>query len=370
MHSPTGGGGIPAPSPKARDMKLFFDEAELAHRPTQFMVAGRIIPAVENPDRALTLAASLSAMGLERTTPPDQGLAPIHAVHADHYTAFLRQAYEEFTALPVHGPEVWPNVHPYRSAGPDFARRDPPRATSIIGKAGWYVGDLACAIMAGTWTAAYAAAQSALAGADAVIAGAPAAFALCRPPGHHAYADRASGFCFLNNAAIAVERLRQRFQRVAVVDFDTHHGDGTQALFYTRADVLVCSSHTDPSIYYPFFVGYADERGAGAGEGFNMNLPLPAGADDAAFVAAVARMRDEVVAFGADALVISAGWDAHRDDPLSRLAVTTPAYARVGELLGGLRLPTLIVQEGGYSLPAVEEAAPTFMTAFRSASGA
>lgn len=347
-------------------MKLFFDEAVKTHVPTQFMVAGRIVTPVENPDRAQTLSRALVRGGLELRQPADSGLAPIHAVHAEHYVTFLREAYTEFAKLPERGPEVWPNVHPYRGAGPDFARRAAPPKMGIIGRAGWYVGDMACAIMSGTWGAAYASAQTAIAGADAILAGDRAAYALCRPPGHHAYADRASGFCFLNNAAIAAERLRTRFSRVAILDFDTHHGDGSQAIFYTRGDVLVCSSHTDPSVYYPYFVGYADERGAGAGEGLNVNVPLAPGSDDEAFLQAVAHMIAAIAKFAPEALIVSAGWDAHRDDPLSRLAVSTEGFVRAGEAIGSaLRLPTLIVQEGGYSLAAVEETAPRFVAAWR-----
>ena len=199
------------------------------------------------------------------------------------------------------------------------------------------MGDMSCATMEGTFRAAYASAQTAIAGAEEVLAGARAAFSLCRPPGHHAYADRCSGFCYLNNAAIAAEVLRRKFQRVAIIDFDTHHGDGTQAIFYDRADVFYGSVHTDPSAYYPHFAGYADETGAGAGEGANLNLPLPFGADDAAFIAANARLCEAVTAHRSEALVLSAGWDAHRDDPLSKLAVSTDAYARIGELYGKAR---------------------------------
>jgi acetoin utilization deacetylase AcuC-like enzyme len=348
-------------------MRIFFDDAQLAHTPTQFMARGRIVAPVENPDRAEALLAALAAIGFSRETPPDAGLAPIHAVHADHYVAFLETAFARFRALPGAGPEVLPNVHPYASAGPDFAARAKPRATGIIGLAGWYMGDMACAITPGTYQAAYASAQSATAATGAVLAGERAAFALCRPPGHHAYADRASGFCFFNQAAIAAEMLRGRVNRVAILDFDTHHGDGTQAIFYRRGDVLVASSHTDPADYYPYFVGYADETGAGEGEGCNLNLPLPEGSGDETFLAAVARLADEAASFGADALVVSAGWDAHAGDPLSRLNVTTDAYARAGAILGRLGLPSVILQEGGYSLAAVSEAAPAFLSAFSEA---
>jgi acetoin utilization deacetylase AcuC-like enzyme len=350
-------------------MNLFFDERQLLHRPTQFMVHGRIVAPVENPERAHILLRALEGSGLTRAPVPDAGLDPILAVHADHYVAFLREAYETFQTLPNAGPEVLPSIHPHVSAAPDFGPRGLPRPTGIVGRAGWYMGDMACAMTADTFTAAYASAQTAIAATAAVRDGAPAAVALCRPPGHHAYADRASGFCFLNNSAIAAAVLRTRFERVAVLDFDTHHGDGTQAIFYRSPDVFTASVHTDPSAYYPHFTGYADERGAGEGEGFNLNVPLPQGTGDDAFVAAVEGIIDAARAFGAGAIVVAAGWDAHKDDPLSRLAVTSRAYERLGTCFGRMGLPLVVVQEGGYSLAAVEEAAPLFVGSLRATMG-
>jgi acetoin utilization deacetylase AcuC-like enzyme len=347
-------------------MLYFFDETQLAHQPKQYMVHGRIVDPFENPNRAPRLMAALEKAGLQRTMPKDYGRDPILKVHADHYVAFLEQAYAEFQKLPNAGPEMLPNVHPFRGASDDFADRGPPRVTGIIGRAGWYMGDMSCATMQGTFAAAYASAQTAMAGAEDILSGAGASFALCRPPGHHAYRDRCSGFCYFNNAAVAAEALRGAFKRVAILDFDTHHGDGTQAIFYRRSDVFYGSVHTDPSAYYPHFAGYADERGAAAGEGANLNLPLIHGAGDAEFIAANQVLCDAATGASADALVLSAGWDAHRDDPLSKLDVSTEAYARIGELYGKLRLPTLIVQEGGYSLSAVEAASNAFMTGFRS----
>ena len=348
-------------------MKSFFSPRQLQHQPRQYMIHGRIVGAFETQARATTLLAALGEAGLVAQEPAAAGLAPIHAVHADHYVDFLRTAHAEFSALPDAGPEVLPNVHAYRGAEATLGPRGRPRPTGIIGRAGWYVGDLSAVITADTYEAAVVSAEAAVAAAQAVLDGERAAFALSRPPGHHAYADRASGFCFLNNAAIAAEVLRTRFARVAVLDFDTHHGDGTQAIFYQRADVFYGSVHTDPSAYYPHFAGYADERGAGAGEGFNLNLPLAFGADDAAFVEANQRLIDAARRFGAEALALSAGWDAHRLDPLSKLSVTTDAFARIGEMYARGGLPTVIVQEGGYSLPAIAEAARAFMMAFQAA---
>ena len=350
-------------------MKLFFSEAQLAHQPKQYMVHGRIVDPFENPSRAITLIDALAAVGLGRLEPADFGREPILSAHDGHYVTFLEGAYARFKELPNHGPEVLPNVHPYLGAGADLARRGPPRPTGIIGQAGWYVGDLSCAMMEGTYRAAYASAQTAIAGAQAVSAGEQAAFSLCRPPGHHAYADRASGFCYFNNAAIAAEVLRRTYQKVAIIDFDTHHGDGTQAIFYRRRDVFYGSVHTDPSAYYPHFAGYADETGAGDGEGANLNLPLAWGSGDEAFIDANERLCSAVERFQADALVLSAGWDAHEADPLSRLAVTTEGFRRIGEVWGKLRLPTVIVQEGGYSLEVIEDAAPAFVASFRDLAG-
>jgi len=345
-------------------MQVYFSDAQLSHDPQQFMVAGRLVSPVEIPERARRLAHRYRDMGLDIAAPCDTGLAPINAVHPTHYTDFLQSAYERFQALPAAGPEALPNVHPHVSAGPGYTAREKPRPTSVVGQVGWYMGDMACAIGPGTWTAALASAQTAVCAAQAVRDGAYHALALCRPPGHHAYADRASGFCFLNNAAIAVEVLRKTFARVAVLDFDTHHGDGTQAIFFRRGDVFVASCHTDPSEYYPFYAGYADETGFAEGDKANLNIPLAQGSGDEAFLDANRAMIVAALAFDPDVLVISAGWDAHRDDPLSRLAVSTSAYRQLGRLIGDLPLPVVLVQEGGYSLTAIETAAPLFVTEF------
>jgi acetoin utilization deacetylase AcuC-like enzyme len=348
-------------------MQLFFSDDQTLHVPQKFLMAGNVVAPVENPDRVLTLAQSLKATGLHQNDPGDHGMAAIRAVHDAGYLAFLENAHREWVALPNAGPEVWPNIHPWRGTGAGFTRKAPPADGGIVGKAGWYVGDMAAAIGEGTWRAAYASAQSAIAAANAVLTGHNAAYGLCRPPGHHAYADRACGFCFLNNAAIAAEILRKRHSRVAILDFDTHHGDGTQALFYARSDVFVGSCHTDPRAYYPFYSGFADETGMGDGIGANLNIPLKPGADDVTYVNACEQLAKAAIAWGADAIVLSAGWDAHHRDPLSKLMVTTAAFSAIGHIFGAMRLPTVLLQEGGYSLDAVGEAVPAFVHAFMQA---
>lgn len=348
-------------------MKLFCSDRQLAHQPRQYMVHGVIVGAFETSERATTLIRSLGEAGLSPIEPAAWGLGPILRVHADHYLDYLRDAHDEFMTLPSHGPEVLANVHSYRGADASFSARGKARPTGIIGRTGWYIGDLSAVLTADSHGSILVSAEAAISAAEAVRGGDNAAFALSRPPGHHAYVDRASGFCFLNNAAIAAEVLRQTFSRVAILDFDTHHGDGTQAIFYHRDDVFFGSVHTDPSNYYPHFSGYADERGAGRGEGHNLNLPLAPGSDDAAFIAANQRLIEEARSLDVEALVISAGWDAHRLDPLSKLAVTTEAYARIGEMYGRVGLPTVVVQEGGYSLQAIAEASRAFTSAFLNA---
>jgi acetoin utilization deacetylase AcuC-like enzyme len=348
-------------------MQLFFSPDQLLHVPQKFLMAGHVVAPVENPDRVVRLAERLTLAGLRKIDPGDHGMAAIRAVHDADFLTFLETAHAEWMKLPNAGPEVWPNIHPWRGVGAGYVREAPPSNGGIIGKAGWYVGDMAAAIGAGTWHAAYASAQSAIAAANAVLTGHDAAYGLCRPPGHHAYVDRACGFCFLNNAGIAAEILHKSHDRVAILDFDTHHGDGTQALFYARGDVFVGSCHTDPTAYYPFYSGFADEIGMGQGEGANLNIPLSIGSDDAAYIVACTKLAEAAMSWGAKAIVLSAGWDAHHRDPLSKLTVTTAAFNAIGRIFGAMKLPTVILQEGGYSLDAAGEAAPGFIRAFMQA---
>ncbi len=203
-----------------------------------------------------------------------------------------------------------------------------------------------------------------------MLGGAASAYALCRPPGHHAFADLAGGFCFMNNTAIAAERCVRAGRRVAILDVDLHHGNGTQGIFYARGDVLCVSIHADPARYYPFFWGHAHERGEGAGLGANLNLPIPRGTGDDGFLEALGPGLARIRSFAADLLVVALGLDAYEGDPFGGLAVTTPGFARIAEAAAGLGLPTIIVQEGGYLCPELGDNLERFLGAFAAAHGA
>jgi acetoin utilization deacetylase AcuC-like enzyme len=203
----------------------------------------------------------------------------------------------------------------------------------------------------GTWPAVYASAQTAIHGADRLSGASGPVYALCRPPGHHAYPDLMTGVCFLNNAAIAAHRLTKKYGKVALVDIDVHHGNGTQFIFYDRADVLFCSIHIDPSLSAPYYAGHADEIGEGAGRGLNFNQPLPWATQDSVWLDAVEAALAKVREFAAGAVVISLGFDASEHDPIATFKITNDGFAQAGQKFATLNLPTLLVQEGGYLNP-------------------
>lgn len=345
-------------------MRAFFHPGQRGHDPQQFMRAGRIAAPKDVPARVDLLLAGLERKGIVPQGPAALAPGALEAVHPEAYLTFLATAYARWQKLPDPGPEVLPNVFPYWNAHPEAPRRPPCPSDHVIAQAGYYLGDLAVPIGAGTWEAVQASAASAVAAANAVMSGEDTAYALCRPSGHHARADRASGFCYVNNAAVAAECLRKAFDRVAVIDVDAHHGDGTQTIFYARDDVLTVSIHADPAAYYPFFTGYAHERGVDAGEGCNLNLLLAPGAGDAEITAATRSAVRAAMDFGAKALVVALGFDSHADDPIGVLKVSTRGFRAVGETLGALGLPTVIVQEGGYALPVLGDCLAEFLTDF------
>jgi acetoin utilization deacetylase AcuC-like enzyme len=225
---------------------------------------------------------------------------------------------------------------------------------SIDGRLGYYAIDAGTPIVAGTWEAVRLSAQVALTGQKLIAAGERAAFALCRPPGHHSGHDFYGGYCYLNNAAIAAQAFRASgARRVAILDVDYHHGNGTQEIFYRRPDVLTLSIHADPSQEFPYFIGYADEIGEGPGEGYHANLPLPWGAAWREYSAALDAAIRRTLQYKADALVVSLGLDTFEGDPISRFKLRSEDYPRLGAKIAGLDLPTLFVMEGGYAVEAL-----------------
>ena len=326
-------------------MKLFHSPAHARHAPLFFLQRGTVRPNYEIPARAEALLAAGRAMGMEVITPPPASVAALAAVHDHAYLEYLCDGHRAWSEQPEPGPEIVANIHP----APEMLAQGGRLGGGIIGRAGWFSADTACPIGEGTWEAAVAAAGCALAAVDEAAAGRHA-YALCRPPGHHAYAARAGGHCYINNAALAAEHLRRRgAARVAVLDIDSHHGNGTQGIFWARGDVFFASVHGDPDYYYPWYIGRAHERGAGAGEGANLNMPLARGSGDAAWLAAIEAGLEAIRAFRPEALVISLGFDASETEPLGFLAVTAEGFARAGERIGALGVPAAIVQEGGYN---------------------
>jgi len=247
-------------------VNVVFSDSHTRHDPQFFLVRGRVGKSAERPKRASILLEAAKRAGLEAVRAADQPDGPIRRVHTLDYLRFLEDASSQWQLLAGASSEVTANVHPNRYPA-TYPR-------SVVGRAGWHMADAACPLGPHTYKASRASANVAMHAATIVASGARDAYALCRPPGHHAYPDMAGGFCFLNNSAIAAEQLREHVERVAILDIDVHHGNGTQAIFYTRNDVLTLSVHADPIEYYPFYWGHGHERGAGVGEGHNLNLPL------------------------------------------------------------------------------------------------
>ena len=337
-------------------MQVVFSEAQLSHDPQRFLVRGEWHGCPEKPERAHVLRQAAAKAGHAVMAPADFGAEPREAVHSRAYLNFLESAHERWLALAEAAPEVIPNVHP--------DRRHAYYPDSVVGQAGFHMADTACPIGAMTWPAAVASANSAVQATELVLAGAPVAYALCWPPGHHAFADMAGGFCYLNNTAIAAAWAGRRHERVAVLDIDLHHGNGTQGIFYDRADVLTVSLHADPRVFYPYFWGHAEELGDGVGKGFNLNLPLALGTGDAGYLPVLDQGLAAIRAYAPGLLVVALGLDAAGSDPLAGLSISTAGFAEIAKRIAALRLPTILSQEGGYLSDELGRNLVTFLSGF------
>jgi acetoin utilization deacetylase AcuC-like enzyme len=324
-------------------MKVFYCESQRGHDPASFVVHGRALPYTEQPARADVLHGAALAAGCVACVPDDFGLGSVEPVHSPRYIAFLRDGLDAWRrATGVAGPMV-PSFHPFGETAvyPE----------SMVGRCGFHMADTTAPIADGSWRAILRSAHTAHHAARAVLAGDAVTYALCRPPGHHAERERAGGFCYVNNVAVAVEQLRTRLRRIAVIDVDVHHGNGQQSLYYADPDVLTVSLHVDPAVAYPFFSGGEGERGAGSALGRNRNIPLPKGTSDDTYLAALDTACAEIARFAPEALVVALGLDASKHDPFAYFQITEQGFARIGARLAKLKLPTVLVQEGGYLAP-------------------
>ena len=331
-------------------MKTVYSPAHRRHAPKEEFEAGKLSPAVEIPERAERVRVRVEASGLGPIVAPAEfGMEPILRVHDAGLVGFLGEAHAEWTKR--YGPDAPDAI---ASAWPVRGMRER-RQGDVESRLGTFVSDTATPIAKGTWDAARAAVDTALTAAKLIREGERAAFALTRPPGHHASADVFGGYCYLNNIAIAAQWLTDFGLRPAILDVDYHHGNGTQAIFYARPDVLFCSLHADPDFAFPHFTGFDDERGAGPGEGANVNLALPWGTQWDSYSVALARALESVRTFGPDVLLVSLGLDTFERDPISDFRLKTQDYLRMGENIAGLAKPTLFVFEGGYDLESLAE---------------
>ncbi|MEM7072420.1 MAG: histone deacetylase family protein [Pseudomonadota bacterium] len=326
-------------------LSIYSDRHKLRDAQTE-LDGGRLITPFECPIRAETVLARVKQVKLGPVTHPQPfGLEPILRVHDKAYVTFMQRIWHDWVKAGHQG-EAIPNIWPSRRAGRLKIPHD------VQGQLGYYAMAGETAISNGTWEAACSAVDVAMTGVSALVEdNARAAFAMCRPPGHHAGSDVFGGYCFFNNAAIAAQALLDRGAgRVAILDVDFHHGNGTQQIFYNRDDVLFLSIHGDPADAFPHFLGFQDEIGTGKGEGMNANYPLPSGTDFDRWRDALASAMARIHHYSPDALVVSLGVDTFKDDPISFFKLESDDFKRYGAMIAEFKGPVLFVMEGGYAV--------------------
>jgi acetoin utilization deacetylase AcuC-like enzyme len=340
-------------------MITVFSPDHWLHQSPGELLYSEFVPAFEKPERAELIRARVEEVGLGPVRPPEVfPLEAITGVHAPGMVNLLMNAHAEWVAMGREG-AAYPYTWAARGMRTDRVPKD------LDGRLGFYSFDCGTPVTATSWQAMKVSADVALTGAVLISGGERAAFALCRPPGHHAGSDHFGGYCFLNNAALAAQKLRDDgAARVAILDVDYHHGNGTQQIFYRRGDVLVVNIHADPDQEYPYFLGFADETGVAAGEGLNVNLPLPWGTEWPAWSAALEAGLRRIAAFGADAVVVSLGVDTYKNDPISKFRLDHEHFTAMGRIIAGANIPTLFVMEGGYAVAEIGVNAVNVLTGF------
>jgi acetoin utilization deacetylase AcuC-like enzyme len=339
-------------------LTVYSDDHRLHHGKAE-LEGGKLVPCYEMPRRADLVLARVREQGLGEVVEPESfGLEPVLKVHEAGFVAFLQDAWQRWTAT-GRDFDALPFTWPVRGMRTDRVPE------SIDGQLAYYSFDAGTPITAGTWQAVARSVDVALTGQRRVAAGARAAFSLCRPPGHHAAAGYYGGYCFLNNAAIAAQAFRDEgAERVAILDVDYHHGNGTQSIFYARGDVLFASLHGHPLDEYPFFLGYEDETGEGPGEGCNANYPLRWGTGFDRWSEALEAACRRIADWGAEVVVVSLGVDTYKDDPISRFRLEQDDYPAIGRRIAALGLPTHFVMEGGYAVEEIGINAVGVLTGF------
>jgi len=321
-----------------------YSPVQRTHRPIYVLKGGERSASFDVPERVDSILSAINEQELGPVIAPDDaGLEPIRAVHDTGMIEYLMTAYERQNAEAGVSTPVFPTFFP-----PSGQRRHP---GCFEGQKGFYCTNTGVPIDKHTWKAALGSANCAIAGARHTQSGESRVYALCHPSGHHAGPDFFGGYCYLNNAAIAAQVLRENGERVAILDIDYHHGNGTQAIFYAEPNVWYGSLHIDPGTDYPFFAGYADEVGIGAGEGANWNVPLPPGTSQGRYLSALETLFVRLTAFYPEWIIVSAGFDTYIGDPIGTFQLTTAGFNKVGRRIRTLNVPTLVVQEGGYCVP-------------------
>ncbi len=345
-------------------MITFFSDKHPLHAPEYEFYRGQRVPCFEKPARADHVHRQLLLRGHLLCAPDVDSSPVLSQVHTARYLQFIQTAWSQWLALDA----AHADQQPFPSVWPVRTLRSDAEPGNFIAKLGLYSMDNGTPLVAGTWAAAKAGADAAASAAARLVQGASAVFCATRPPGHHAGADFMGGYCFINNAAVAAQALRGHgHQRVAILDVDFHHGNGTQSIFYQRSDVLYASLHGSPLTEYPFYLGHADELGEGEGTGFNLNLPLAAGTSVPAWFAALDAACARVAQHSAQSLVVSLGLDTFVHDPLSQFKLQSDDFTRLGQRIAQLGLPTVFVLEGGYAAAELGLNAVNVLEGFESA---
>ena len=326
-------------------MITVFSEDHRLHYGQYELIDGKFVQPFERPERMDYIMQKIAEAEIgEVIGPQDYGLDPVARVHSPEFIEFLRTAHDCWRQ--VHGDtDALPICWPSRT----FQQKLP---REIDGQLSYYSFDAGTPITAGTWQAITSSVNVALTGVDLVKKGEKSVFSACRPPGHHAATDLFGGYCFFNNAAIAAQAfLDKGAARIALLDIDYHHGNGSQAIFYERDDVLYISLHGDPQQEFPYFLGYKEETGSGKGEGYNINFPLPWGTEWPEFKMCLDSALERIQSYAPDAVVISLGVDTYLKDPISKFKLRSDNFLEIGEQIAGhIQCPVLFIMEGGYAV--------------------